>query len=89
MSIGNSTTVTRTKIVQQQIDNKWGAAIAQWICLRLPSCRPKLESLAHHLRFFQISIQIVYSSLGFECEKSGNKQKEAGIGPLKTKLTLF
>ena len=24
-------------------------AIAQWICLRLPSCRPRFESQAHHL----------------------------------------
>ena len=28
-----------------------GAAIAQWIRLRLSSCRPRFESQAHHLRF--------------------------------------
>ena len=33
--------------------NWWGAAIAQWIRSRLPSCRPGFESQAHHLRFFQ------------------------------------
>ena len=33
--------------------NNWGAAIAQWIRLRLPSCRPGFESQAHHLRFLQ------------------------------------
>ena len=31
----------------------WGAAIAQWIRLRLPSCRPGFESQAHHLRFHE------------------------------------
>ena len=31
----------------------WGAAIAQWIRLRLPSCRPGFESQAHHLCFHQ------------------------------------
>ena len=29
-----------------------GAAIAQWICLRLPFCCPGFEFQAHHLRFF-------------------------------------
>ena len=28
-----------------------GAAIAQWIRLRLHSCHPWFESIAHHLRF--------------------------------------
>ena len=31
-----------------------GAAIAQWIRLRLPSRRPGFESQAHHLRFFHL-----------------------------------
>ena len=31
---------------------KLGAAIAQWIRLRLPSCRPGFESRACPLRFF-------------------------------------
>ena len=58
------------------------AAIAQWIRLRLPSCRPGYESQAHHLRFFSIYIvQIVNLSFELECEKNENKQKEAGIGP--------
>ena len=30
-----------------------GAAIALWICLRLPSCCPGFKSQAHHLRFQQ------------------------------------
>ena len=31
-----------------------GAAIAQWIRLRLPSCGPRIESQAHHLRWFHL-----------------------------------
>ena len=31
----------------------WGAAIAQWISLRLPFRCPGFESRAHHLRFYQ------------------------------------
>ena len=30
------------------------AAIAQWICLRLPSCCPGFESQAHHLHFYNL-----------------------------------
>ena len=30
-----------------------GAAIAQWIRLLFPFCRPGFESQAHHLSFFQ------------------------------------
>ena len=46
-----------------------GAAIAQWIRLRLPSCRPGFESQAHHLCFHQFIKKIVY------CGKDENKQK--------------
>ena len=31
----------------------WGAVIAHWIRLRLPSCLPKFESQAHHPNFYQ------------------------------------
>ena len=34
-----------------------GATIAQWICLRLPLCRPSVESQAQHLCF------IIYSQI--------------------------
>ena len=34
-----------------------GAAIAQWIRSRLPSCRG-FESQAHHLRFFQFEFKL-------------------------------
>ena len=36
------------------IIHRRGAAIAQWICLRLPSCRPGFESQVHHLHFFHL-----------------------------------
>ena len=31
-----------------------GAAIAQWIRLRLPSCHPGVKSQVHHLCFHQL-----------------------------------
>ena len=34
----------------------WVAAIAPWFRLRLPSCGPRFESEAHHLRFFQFEL---------------------------------
>ena len=34
-----------------------GAAVAQWIRLRLPSCRPGFDSQAHHLCFFQFQFE--------------------------------
>ena len=53
----------------------WGAAIAQWICQRLPLCSPRFESQAHYQYFYPI-----ISDLG-RVEKTKNKQKEAEIGP--------
>ena len=35
-----------------------GAAIAQWIHLHLPSCRPRFRSQANHLSFYFIYSQI-------------------------------
>ena len=32
-------------------------AVAQWICLHLPSCRPGFESQAHHLHFYQFEFE--------------------------------
>ena len=46
-----------------------GAAIAQWICLRLPSSHPEFES------------QALVFVLCLPCEENENKQKEAGFGP--------
>ena len=53
------------------------AAIAPWFCLRLPSCGPGFKSQAHHLHFFQFVLLKLYQ------ENNENKQKKAGIGPLK------
>ena len=36
------------------------AAIAQWICLQLPSCHPGLESQAHQLRFYQFIFELCH-----------------------------
>ena len=36
--------------------NKLGAAVAQWIRMRLPSCRPGFESQAQHLCFYQFKL---------------------------------
>ena len=62
-----------------------GAAVAQWIRSRLPSCRPGFESQAHHLRFFQIwKIWIV------ACWKDENKRKRRpGLAHFKKKHKIF
>ena len=36
-----------------------GAAVAQWIRSRLPSCRPGFDSQAHHLRFFNLNCNML------------------------------
>ena len=57
-----------------------GAAIAQWIRLRLPFCCPGFQSQAYHLSFYKI--------IGVSCRKDENKRKEAGIGPFFFKKIL-
>ena len=54
---------------------KRGAAIPQWIRLRIPSCRPGFESQAYHLSF--------YSFIIVSCRKDENKQKRPGLAHLK------
>ena len=61
-----------------------GAAIAQWIRLRLPSCWPRFESQVHHLPML-LSF-IVKFVLYLSCEKNENKQKRPGLDHLKTIL---
>ena len=63
-----------------QILHQLGAAIAQWICRRLPSCHPGFESPRKPSMLLLISIIIV--SFG----KDENKQKEAGIDPFFKKI---
>ena len=61
----------------------WGAAIAQWICLHLPSCRP--GSSPKHTIYAFINLCWFVSSW-----KDENKQIEAGIGHFfKKKFNLF
>ena len=45
----------------------WGAAIAQWICLRLPSFHPGFESQAHHLCFYQFELCHVEKTKIIKC----------------------
>ena len=64
----------------------WGAAVAQWIRLHHPSCRPGFESQAQHLCFYQFELGRV--------EKTKNKQKTGtflkNFGPTPvTSLTLY
>ena len=56
----------------------WGTAIAPWIRLCLPSCRPEFVSQACHLCFYNLQ------SNCYICHE--NKQKEAGFGPFKIKI---
>ena len=48
----------------------------QWIRLRLPTCRPRFESQAHHICFYHLVIVKVV--LYLSCEKNENKQKRPG-----------
>ena len=52
-----------------------GAAISQWICLHLPSCRPGFESHTQHLHFHQFNELC-------NVKKTKITEKEAEIGPL-------
>ena len=61
--------------------NVRGAAIAQWIRLRLPSCCPGFKSQACYLCIFIYNICAILSF-----EKNKNKQKEAGFGPFFKKV---
>ena len=63
-----------------------GAAGAQWIRLRLPSCHPGFESQAHHLCFYQYKFEFKLENV----EKTKINEKEAGIGPffLKKYMTV-
>ena len=63
-----------------------GAAIAQWIRLRLPSCCPGFESQAHHLCFFQfILFKLYFCHLNLNVKTTKINKKEVGIGPFLRK----
>ena len=59
-----------------------GAAIAQWIHLRLPSCCPWFESQAHHLCFYQIIFELLH------VEKTKINKKRPGSTHFLEKLQI-
>ena len=60
------------------------AAIAPWLCLRLPSCGPGFESQAHHLCFFMLKLKLYCC---WNKKRTKINEKEAGIGPYFKKTT--
>ena len=64
-----------------------GAAIAQWICLILPSCRPGFDSQACHLRFFSFIVKFVLY-LSMRCEKRTKIKKRPGLAHLFLKKRI-
>ena len=68
----------------------WGAAIAQWIYLRLQSCRPRFESQAHQLCFFQIILFKWYiCHLNWNVKRKKIYKKRPGLAHFLKKLVLF
>ena len=59
-----------------------GAAIAQWIGLRLPSCCPGFKYQAHNLRFFQFIFE-----LG-QMEKTKINKKRPGLAHFFKKMRV-
>ena len=66
----------------QQTFNSGGAAIAQWFRLCLPSCHPRFDSQAHHLRFNHLQ-----SNLCFICpcivKRTKINKKSPGLAHFK------
>ena len=56
-----------------------GAAIAQWLHLRLPSYHPGFKSQSHHLRFYQFIFELYHVE----------KMKVAGVGPYKNIIYIY
>ena len=54
-----------------------GAAIAQWIRLCLPSCRPRFQPQAHHQHFYQFIFDLCH------VEKTKINKKRPGLAFLK------
>ena len=69
------TVIYNFKLKIQRICLIWDAALAQWIRLCLPSCRPWFESQAHHLHFYLSIFELCH------VERMKINEKEAGIGP--------
>ena len=62
---------------------RWGAAIAQWICLRLPSCCRGFTSQSHHQHFYQFKIEFKL----WRVEKTKINKKKPGLAHLLNKKT--
>ena len=61
-----------------------GAAIAQWICLRLQSCRPGFESQVHDLYFFQFILFKLYTChLNWNVKRTKINKKRPGLAHFK------
>ena len=64
----------------------WGAAIAEWIRLRLLSCHLGFKSQAHNPRFFQfIKFKLYICHLNWNVKRT-KISKEAGISTFKKLL---
>ena len=59
-----------------------GAAIAQWIRLRPPSCRPVFESHAHHQCFYQLIFDLCH------VEKTKINKKSPGLAHFFKKVGI-
>ena len=69
-------------IINSAVDG--GAAIAQWIFLRLPSCHPGFESQAHHLCLFQfILFKLYICHLNWNVKRTKINKKRPGLAHLK------
>ena len=58
--------------------------MAQWICLRLPSCCPRFQSQAHDLHFFQfILFKLYICHLNWNVKRTKINKKRPGLAHLK------
>ena len=72
------------------IADSGGAAIAQWIRLRLPSCHPRFKSQAHHLRFFQfILFKLYICHLNWNVKRTKINKKRPGLAHFKKNIFLL
>ena len=73
----------RAKISRSKNIASRGAALAQWIRLRLPHCRPGFKSQAHHLPFYQIIFKLLL------VEKTKISKKRPGLATDQKTLHLY
>ena len=60
----------------------WGAAITQWIRLRLPSCHPGFDSQADHLNFYHL-LPNLCTICPCSVKRTKINKKEAWYDPFK------